>query len=483
MNETNTNLPDESPEPSETIEPIETSEMTGTMIKGASQRALATAIKFLEAWEEQRAQRPLDRILETEFRNRRDLNSSERRWISSLIFGTVRLLRRQEFLLQKLGLPVNPEHLARLWAQSPGDGEPGTVFRHTPPLVSEEQLQAALVALPTPETPAEFLRVTLSFPDAMATELEALLGTKEAILAAESLNQQAAITLRVNTLKTTPARLLPRLPPGLATPTRYSPVGIELKGRVNMTTLLGWRDGYFEAQEEASQIVCQFLDVKPGETVIDVGAGAGGKTLALAAMMEGRGRLIALDLPSPRLGQLQERARRAGVQNFEIIVIHADERGDWQPEEVAKRKLDKLTLKADAVMVDAPCSGSGVIRRNPDTKWRETDLAEFARLQLKILTQSAPFVKPGGRLLYVTCAFEREQNEAVVATFLASEVGAEFHVEVSVPPPFAPFATGELTAIRTWAHRHSMDCFFAIRLYRKELDSARPNQIRAETPD
>ncbi len=458
MGELSSEMPESNPVP-------ETKRYDG--VKGASPRALTASIAFLNEWLQQRPSRPLDRVMETEFRGRRDLNSSERRWIASVVFGTVRHLRRQQLLLQTLELPETAETLCRLWAQSPVDGEPPASFRHTPPLVSDEKLGEAIRALPTKASPKDYLRVSLSFPDFLAEELETLLG-EEALAAGESFNRQAPITLRVNTLKITPSRLVPRLPPGIAIPTKHSPVGIELSGRINITDLIGWKEGFFEAQEEASQLVSQFLEVKPGETVVDVGAGAGGKTLALAALMNGRGRLVALDLPSPRLGQLQERARRAGVQNLETLVVHADKSGVWQPDEAAKRRLERLTQKADAVMVDAPCTGSGVIRRSPDTKWRESDLAEFARLQLLLLQQSSDLVKPGGRLLYVTCAFERAQNEAVIAAFLSSSHGREFTAEETLPAAFAPFATGELTAIRTWPQRHGMDAFFAMRLRRRD---------------
>ncbi len=458
-------LADGAPDPAPGLAPPVPNPDNTSPLKGAGERSLSAAIAFLAKWFEQKATRPLDRVMETEFRNRRDLNSSERRWIGSVVFGCVRYLRRQEFLLEKLGLPNTPENLCRLWAMSPADDEPAVTFRFTLALVSQEQLAEALALLPTRDNPKEYLRITLAFPDEMATELEELLGA-EAILAGESLNKQAPITLRVNTLKTTPSRLIPRLPPGLATPARYSPIGIQLATRVNITGLTGWKEGFFEAQEEASQLVSLLLDAKPGETVVDVGAGAGGKTLALGAAMQGKGRLIALDLPSLRFGQLQERVRRAGIRNLEMLTMNATEAGEWQPDDFAKRKLGGLIHKCDAVMVDSPCSGSGVLRRNPDTKWRVNDLAEFARLQLLLLSQSARLVKPGGRLLYVTCAFERIQNEDVVADFLKSEIGSGFAVE-DIPAEFVPFASSEAPVIRTWAHRHQMDSFFALQMRRK----------------
>ena len=431
-------------------------------IKGASERALAAAIEFFGAWSSAEETRPLDRVMESAYRNHRELNSSERRWISATVYGTVRFLRRQRFLLERLGLEDNPSNLIRLWAQSPADGSEGASFRHSEPVADPEKLAEAIGKLPAKSDPSDYLRIALSFPDSMAAELEEILGG-EAIAAGESLNGQAPSTLRANTLKIARDRLIHRLPPGIGSPTRFSPNGIELVARTNIPELFGWKQGLFEVQEEASQLVAQLLDPKPGDVVADVGAGAGGKTLALAAQMENKGRIIALDLPSLRFDQLPERARKAGVSILEFLPIEADGNGQWSANEASQKKLDRIMGKCDAVLVDAPCTGSGTLRRNPDSRWREDENAQFATLQSVILAQSAPLVRPGGRLVYATCAFERAQNEAVIGRFLQSDAGREFTVE-PLPKRFAAFASGD--AFRSWAHRHSLDLFFAQRLRR-----------------
>ena len=316
-------------------------------------------------------------------------------------------------------------------------------------------------ALPKMETPRDYLRVTLSFPDALAAELETLLG-EEAPAAALAFNRAAPVTVRVNTLKMQRERIRERLPE--ACPAQYSPDGLHLPRRVNWPDVPGFREGFIEPQEEASQIAARLSGAGPGQVVVDVGAGAGGKTLALAAAMRNSGRLIALDIAERRMEELLPRARRAGVSCLEPLVVKADNAGQWSPSGQSERTLQALQGSADCVFLDAPCTGSGVLRRAPDTKWRENDMEEFARLQNLLLAQSSELVKPGGVLTYVTCAIEAAQNERVIASFLGSEAGRAFSVD-ALPAEFAPFASGNY--FRSWPHRHGLDAFFAARLRRQ----------------
>ncbi|HLV80500.1 MAG TPA: RsmB/NOP family class I SAM-dependent RNA methyltransferase, partial [Chthonomonadaceae bacterium] len=449
-------------------------------LRGASDRALKAAAAILARWEAERARSPLDRVVEAEFRARRTLNASERRWAGDLVFNTVRFLRRQTWLLDALALPITPESLAWLGACAPGtpDGTRTLLplsFARTSALAPPEAAAAALTRLPAASEPSDFLRVTLSFPDPLAEALEAQLGP-EAVAAGIALNAPAPVTLRVNTLRVRREQAQSALPD--ARPTRYSPWGLELPRRVNLYELPGFRQGWYEVQEEASQLTALLADPHPGQTVVEVGAGAGGKTLALAALMQDRGRLVALDPSEARLLELRKRARRAGVHNVQARALPATAEGEW----LADGALQWLRGRADVVFCDVPCTGSGILRRNPDAKWRLYDLAAFARQQQRILAQAGALVAPGGSLLYVTCAFERIQDEAVVEAFLASPAGQDFTIEpvaprlisacrraasLAAPQQPHPQEQADLAGLtcgpylRSWPHRHGLDAFFA----------------------
>lgn len=450
-----------------------------------SERAIHAAIEIYTRWQEERDRTPLDRVVGAEFRSRRYLNASERRWTAEALYGSVRYLRRQRRLLEILGREDTPETRIRLWAEADA---------------GDETVLAAFDKLPDTSTPREYLRITLSFPDDMATSLEDLLGM-QAIAAGKAFNGQAPTTLRLNPLRADRQRVRTALP--AVTPTQFSPWGLELPHRVNIFDQPGFRAGWYEVQEEASQLAALLTNVQPGQTVVDVGAGAGGKTLALAALMENRGRLVALDIALPRLEELQDRAHRAGVSKMEIIELEANAEGIWRRDGEARKVLLGLTGSADHVLLDAPCTGSGVLRRSPDTKWRLTDRPVLARLQSTLLAQSSLLVAPGGYLHYITCSFEPEQNERIVEAFLASAEGKEFSIvpvagrllaacgraeqmakqpprarrnqeEATPKPPapsaemkqrFAPLTEGSF--LRTWPHRDGLDAFFGATLQRK----------------
>jgi 16S rRNA (cytosine967-C5)-methyltransferase len=417
------------------------------------------AEEILARWIDERDRSPLDRVVQNELRGRRYLNSSERRWTADAVFGCVRLWRRHAYQLDRAALDHAPRQRVELWLQTGMAADPDNR------------------ALPGPDSPSPYLRETLSFPDTMADELEALLGAS-APEAAKALNSPAPAVMRVNTLRTTRQKTLERLPDSRPTP--YSPWGIELAGRVNIHELPAFRDGWFEVQEEASQLVALLTCAQPGQTVLDIGAGSGGKSLALAAMMRNQGILLAMDSAPERLARLQDRARRAGAAVVQPLELTADEEGVWQLSGRKQRSLSRFLGKADCVLVDAPCSGSGVLRRSPDLKWRDQNVPQITRLQLQLIEQSAPFVATGGRLVYATCAFEREQNEAIVEAFLETEAGRGFEVEPALPrleqairaaieqddkSQYAPAgqhfeSLACATFIRTWPHLHNMDAYF-----------------------
>ena len=194
------------------------------------------------------------------------------------------------------------------------------------------------------------------------------------------------------------------------------PSALKLKERANVFVTEAFKDGWFEVQDASSQLVAEFLDVKPGMKVVDTCAGAGGKTLHLASLMENKGLLIAMDIYESKLKKLKVRARRNGVHNFDMRVIDST------------KPIKKLHNKADRVLIDAPCSGLGVLRRNPDAKWKlEPEFLDRIRgVQADVLQQYSKIVKPGGKLVYATCSVLPSENQDQVNKFLASDIGKEF---------------------------------------------------------
>ena len=255
--------------------------------------------------------------------------------------------------------------------------------------------------------------VACDIPDWLEPHLTAVYGRRlEDEMAA--LNAPAPFDLRVNTLKAdreTARRALAAAHID-AEPTPWSPLGLRLKHRAPLAGTAAFKDGLVEVQDEGSQIAALLADARPGMRVVDFCAGAGGKTLALAAQMQNRGKLVACDTAAWRLERAAQRLRRAGVNNVERRVL-ASERDAW---------VKRHAAGFDLVFVDAPCLGIGSWRRNPDAKWRATqaDLAELVVRQRDILANASRLVKPGGRLVYVTCSLLREENEGQAETFLAA---------------------------------------------------------------
>ena len=245
-------------------------------------------------------------------------------------------------------------------------------------------------------------------------ELGEALWTKE--LAKQ--NEQADVILRVNTLKTNKKELQLRLQSD-AIETDFldtHPSALKLKERANVFKTEAFKDGWFEVQDASSQLVADYLDVKPGMKVVDVCAGAGGKTLHLASLMENKGQIIAMDIYESKLKKLKIRARRNGVHNIEMKVIDST------------KPIKKLHGKADRLLIDAPCSGLGVLRRNPDSKWKlEPEFLDRIRqTQQDVLIQYSKMVKPGGKMVYATCSVLPSENQKQVDAFLTSESGKDF---------------------------------------------------------
>ena len=224
----------------------------------------------------------------------------------------------------------------------------------------------------------------------------------------------ASTDLRVNTLKATREEAIAALKAeGItAAPTQLSPVGLRVHGRPPLATMQVFKDGLIEVQDEGSQLVALLADARPGMRVADFCAGAGGKTLAIAAQMQNKGKIVACDVLEGRIDRAAVRFNRAGVHNVERKAL-SSERDQW-----VKRHAGTF----DRVLVDAPCTGTGTWRRNPDAKWKLTpeDVAELEQVQRNILDSAWRLVKPGGRLIYATCSLLAEENEAQVEAFLAA---------------------------------------------------------------
>lgn len=257
-----------------------------------------------------------------------------------------------------------------------------------------------------------------SIPDWMdeiaTAELGETLWTKEL----SALNQQANVILRTNTLKITKEKLNAVLTQDNIH-TQYiknNPSALQLEERTNVFQTEAFKNGYFEVQDASSQLVAPFLDVKPGMTVVDTCAGAGGKTLHLAALMENKGKLIAMDIYESKLKKLKIRAKRNAAFNIETRVIDST------------KPIKKLHNKADRVLIDAPCSGLGVLKRNPDSKWKLQPefINTIKETQQDILQRYSKMVKTGGKLVYATCSILPSENQQQIDVFLTSEAGKNF---------------------------------------------------------
>jgi 16S rRNA (cytosine967-C5)-methyltransferase len=368
------------------------------------------------------------------FRARRFIGSGDRRAVSDRVWRVLRSYRRLSWWLHDRPTP-------RLLAAASLllDGETLAAFsggRFAPaPLAPAEQAALRRLGGRSLDHPSMPDAVRLEVPDWLlpripAAELRALL-------------EPAPLDLRVNLLKATRDEARAALAAeGLdAAPTPHSPWGLRIAGRRQVTTGAAFRAGLVEIQDEGSQLVAALVDARPGMRIADLCAGAGGKTLALAMMMQNRGQLVACDISAARLDGAVRRLRRAGVHNVER---HLLEPGDkW-----AKRRARSF----DRVLVDAPCTGTGTWRRNPDARLRltEADLAELLPKQSAILDQAAPLVRTGGRLVYATCSLLFEENEAQVTAFLARH---------------PHFIQGEVLSLTP--ARHGTDGFFAAVLERR----------------
>ncbi|CAJ0711621.1 RsmB/NOP family class I SAM-dependent RNA methyltransferase [Ralstonia mannitolilytica] len=303
-------------------------------------------------------------------------------------------------------------------------------------------------------------RVRANLPDWLFDALVAQLGAEFTEALAEAWLTPAPLDLRVNTLKgdrdTVLATLAEAGIEGAAAP--LSPVGIRLAGKPALNKLEIFTNGTVEVQDEGSQLLCQLLAPKRGEMVVDFCAGAGGKTLAIGAAMRSTGRLYAFDVSEKRLSNLGPRLARSGLSNVHPSRIDSEH----------DAKVKRLAGKIDRVLVDAPCSGLGTLRRNPDLKWRQSAQAveEMSAKQRSILDSAARLLKPGGRLVYATCSVLARENQQVVEQFLAA------HEDFVLVPAGEVLAAQKIALemgpyLELYPHVHQTDGFFAAVLERR----------------
>jgi len=393
---------------------------------------------------------PADAVVARHFRENRSLGPRERATLSDSVYAILRQRLKLEWLARS-GSGSKWRRLAIL--AFPGD----RAFVKSALTDAEKTWLDHCDAVSDADLMSQHRH---NLPDWLATALGAQVGNDFDALVA-SLNQAAPLDLRVNLLKAKrDAALASIRQAGLdAEATPYSPLGIRLAGKPSLAKLPAFVNGEIEVQDEGSQLLALLLDAKRGEMVVDFCAGAGGKTLAIGAAMRNSGRLYAFDTSGHRLDALKPRLARSGLSNVHPVAI-AHERDD---------RIKRLAGKIDRVLVDAPCSGLGTLRRHPDLKWRQTPqtVAAHAELQKAILTSAARLLKPGGRLVYATCSLLPDENEAVADAFSGAHSDYE---PLSVRALLDALHVGEAHALcagnsgehlRLWPHLHSTDGFFA----------------------
>jgi 16S rRNA (cytosine967-C5)-methyltransferase len=423
---------------------------------------LAAAIDLLAAIETD-PRHPADAVANDFFRARRFIGGSDRRAVAERSWAVLRSRRRLGWWLARAEAPASPRLLlaASLLLQGWTLEELGKSFsggRFAPtPLLPAEVASLRVLEGHTLDHPDMPEAVRLEVPDWLLPLLAARFGDDLADEMA-ALAEPAPLDLRVNLLKATREQARASLAAeGVeATPTPISPWGLRVPGRRPVTAGRTFQQGMVEIQDEGSQLVAALVGAEPGMRVADWCAGAGGKTLALAMMMDNRGHIAACDVSAARLDGAVRRLRRAGVHNVER---HLVEPGDkW-----AKRRAGGF----DRVLVDAPCTGIGTWRRNPDARLKlaARDLSELRAKQAAILAQAARLVRSGGRLVYATCSVLTEENEAQVQNFLASHpLFAVVPLARVWPLPGPPPCPGPFLTLTP--RRHGTDGFFAAVLER-----------------
>ena len=406
---------------------------------------------------------PADAKLGYFFRQNRDLGVKDRAFVAESVYG---VLRRKALLAYLAEGEDARKLLLAYWLRVQGMS-----LRELDPMLNKQQKEwaQAIKERPTADLDAA---TQADVPEWLWQSLATQYGDEQALVIARSMHAQAPLDLRVNLVKATRDEVAARFAAdGMqveATP--YSSLGLRMAQKLTISRHPLFLDGKIEVQDEGSQLLAQLVAPRRGEMIADFCAGAGGKSLALGALMRNTGRLYAFDVAEKRLQNLGQRLKRSGLSNLHSQLIASEN----------DPKLKRLNGKFDRVLVDAPCSGLGTLRRNPDLKWRQTpqDIDELTAKQRAILTRAAKLVKPGGRLVYATCSLLSAENEQIADAFLAahpdyrlldaSEILAQQQVAL---------ATGQY--LRLLPHLHQTDGFFAA-VFEKTMPAASAQESARE---
>ncbi len=402
---------------------------------------------------------PVDAFIDQYFRANRKMGSKDRAFLAETIYGCLRRRRELQALYEPLTGRVTDTApwLIATYLLKYG-GWSGRALAEAG-FSGDTDVLAARVR--TANSALFPFAVRANLPDWLTERLLAQFGEDETLKLADALNRPATVDIRVNTLKTSRDGLQAQLrEEGYElTPTPYSPFGLRHGKRGPLFNSRAFEEGLFELQDEGSQLIAVLVDAKPKEKIVDFCAGAGGKSLHIAAMMQNKGSIYACDVATRRLERLKPRLKRAGVDIIQRLLV----RDEWD------EQMKPLYGKMDAVLVDAPCSGTGTLRRNPDIKWKDIDLDKLRVTQQRILAAAARLVKPGGRLVYATCSLLDEENSAVTAALLAAHPGfktipaGEVLARAGITIADACNAGG---ALRLLPHRHGTDGFYALTMQR-----------------
>jgi 16S rRNA (cytosine967-C5)-methyltransferase len=418
--------------------------VTGLVIDSVAE-ALATILRF---------DGPADMLMSRFFRQHHTLGSRDRGLVAEAIFHALRRYATLGWIMQ----PAQPARAPRLAALVTLARQHGIDALDPRALRGDATAVKHALAVNLATAPASvraelpywlYAVITRQYPDA-----DALI---------EAMTAPAPLDLRVNSLKADRGEVLEELRAhhvGVE-PARHSPDGLRLAEKPGLTQWPAYREGRIEVQDEGSQLIARLVHPRRGDMVVDFCAGAGGKTLALGALMRSSGRLYAFDVNEKRLTGLGPRLKRSGLSNVHPVAIRNE----------TDARVKRLNGKCDRVLVDAPCSGSGTLRRNPDLKWRfsESELARVNEVQHSVLRAAARLLKPGGRLVYATCSLLERENQQVIEAFLAdlpqfqivpaATVLRAQRIEVDHLARFAPYFV-------MLPHLHATDGFFAAVLER-----------------
>ena len=402
--------------------------------------ALASILKF---------DGPSDVLLSRFFRQNSSLGQRDRGLIAEAVFFALRRYASLEWLMQ----PAQPSRAARFAALLTLARQHGLEAIDQRALRGDSKAVEHALTIELSSAPAA---VQAELPDWLFAQIGRQYDDAASLI--DALKESAPLDLRANSIKASRAEVLEELAAhhvgAVATP--YSPDAIRLSGKPALTNWPAYREGRIEVQDEGSQLIARLLQPRRGEMVVDFCAGAGGKTLALGALMRSSGRLYAFDVNERRLAGLGPRLKRSGLSNVHPIVIRNE----------SDIRVKRLNGKCDRVLVDAPCSGSGTLRRNPDLKWRfsETELARVGGVQHSVLRAAARLLKRDGRLVYATCSLLIQENQAVAEAFLSEHPDFELisaatvlraqSIDVEHAARFAPYFV-------MLPHLHGTDGFFA----------------------